>query len=175
MDKKRKQRSDEELVAISKDLLYEINMLLGSAHSLRVFCTSAEKNPISLTICNALIESFTVHARNLLNFLYSTNPQSDDVIAQDFFDDESIWVKQRPVKSQLLTTIHKRVAKEVAHLTYSRSDVTPQTKRWQYDNIANEIRAVLNGFIQLVPRRKLSNTFPTFIAQAVSANGRSSN
>jgi hypothetical protein len=111
------------------------------------------------TIRNALIESFTIHARILLDFLYSTNPQPDDVIAEDFFDDSSAWLKQRTQKTPLLTTIHKRVGKEIAHLTYARLDVTPEEKKWHFVDIANEIGTVLETFLKLLPASRVSGSF----------------
>lgn len=175
MAKKRKQRSDKELVAISEDLLYEINMLFGSTHCLRVFCASTERDPLRQTICNALVESCGIHARNLLDFLFSTSARQDDVISEDFFDDVIItWRKKRPAKSTLLSTIHKRVAKELAHLTYSRLEVTPTSKRWQFHILAIEIGVVLKTFLQLVPSSRVSNSFSTFIHNTVGADERNS-
>lgn len=121
---------------------------------------------------NALIECFAVHARVLLDFLYSPRHKPDDVIAEDFFDYGSTWLQQRPEKSQLLTTIHKRVGKEVAHLTYARLAVTPEEKHWQFIDIANEIGVVLQEFLRMVPKYRMSDPFHQFISQTVGAGGR---
>ena len=109
------------------------------------------------TIHNALLESFTVHARVLLHFLYGSKSQSDDVLAEDFFDTPSVWQQRRPGKSPLLDTVSKRVGKEVAHLTYKRLEVTPETKPWSYLGIVKEIGLVLMEFSKTVPVSRLKD------------------
>lgn len=145
----RKQRSKEELVESSGHLHYEYSMLIGLAN---VQSTGDFGEGI---INNALLESFTVHSRVLLHFLYSRNPREDDVIAEDFLDDEDKWLSIRPQKSGTLDAIHPRVGKEVAHLTYARQDVTPETKPWPFIEIANEINAIFTEYIKLVPPENL--------------------
>jgi hypothetical protein len=145
----RKQRSKEELVEASGHLHYEYSMLIGLAN---VQFTGAFGVGI---INNALLESFSVHSRILLHFLYSRKPREDDVIAEDFLDDEDIWLSNRPQKSETLEAIHRRVGKEVAHLTYARHDVTPETKPWPFIEIANEVNSIFTEFIKLVPPKNL--------------------
>jgi len=172
MAKKRKQRSDEELVAVSEHLLYEIQMLFGTAQALSTVGPSNGKDSRIWATRNALLESFTIHARILLYFLYSAKPRPSDVIAEDFFDNGSTWLQKRPAKSQLLTTIHSRVGKEVAHLTYVRLDVTSEDKQWEFVNIANEIGGVLEKFLRLVPDARVSDAFRRFISQTVGTEGK---
>ena len=106
-------------------------------------------------INNAFIESFTIHARGLLYFLYAGNPKSDDVIVDDFFPTSLKWKKARPGKTKILKKVHKRVAKEVAHLTYDRQDVTPEMKGWPFLQIAKDIKVALNEFLRIVPEELL--------------------
>jgi len=172
MAKRRMRRSDKELVDVSEHLLYEIQMLFGTAQAMGTLDLGNENDIRIWAIRNALVESFTVHARILLDFLYSSRPKPDDVITEDFFDNGSTWLQKRPAKSQLLTTIHKRVGKEVAHLTYARLAVTPEAKQWSFVNIANEIGAVLKKFLQLVPDSRVSDSSRKFISQTVGTEGR---
>jgi hypothetical protein len=132
MARGRVRRSDEELVAVSEHLLYEIQMLFGTARTMATSIIGDGKDFQTWSIRNAMVESFTVHTRILLDFLYPSKMGRDDVIADDFFDNPSTWVGQRPAESALLTEIHRRVGKEIAHLTYARLDVTPETKPWQF-------------------------------------------
>ena len=104
---------------------------------------------------NAVLESFTLHARALLDFLYADKPKVDDVIAEDYFDVPSDWLATRPNKTKLLGVIHKRVGKEVAHLTYARLDVTAQEKQWQFAQIADDMNAVFDTFLTNVAKEKL--------------------
>jgi len=119
-------RSEADLRRASDHLYYEIWMFNALANGLASGIVG--EGPLS----NAVLEAITVHTRILLDFLYAEKPQSDDVIAEDFFADPDIWANERPVKSELLAGVHRRVAKEVAHLTYARLDVTPDAKPWRF-------------------------------------------
>ena len=141
----RPDRSKVELIEASEHLFYEFSMFMGLA---RLQATGAFGESL---VNNALLESFTIHARVLLYFLYSENPRPDDVIAEDFLDDTDVWHSTRPNKSSKLNSVHQRVGKEVAHLTYARHDVTPETKKWYFIDIANEVEEIFKQFINLVP------------------------
>jgi len=142
----RPRRTDSELVRASGHLYYEIEMLFLSTVEL------ARNEPIRLTVGNALIESFTLHARALLDFLYeSESPKRDDMIASDFFDDPSQWFATRPPMTPLLDTVRKRVGKETAHLTYHRQQLSPEQKEWRFMAIAQDIKGVIEVFVSQVP------------------------
>ena len=137
-------------MAASDHLHYEIWMFQSLANGLAsgIFGQGV--------LANALLESFTVHARIMLDFLYPRKPQKDDVISDDFFyEDPSRWHEVRPPKSETLQRVHRRVAKEVAHLTYARQDVTPETKPWPFLEIANEVTQIFSEFVNLVPEHLL--------------------
>jgi len=103
-------------------------------------------------INNSLLESFTLHTRVLLDFLYVDDPRKeDDVIAIDFLEYPGEWKSIRPEKSETLASIHKRVGKEVAHLTYARHDVSPESKSWPFLEIAHEVEVIFSMFLELVP------------------------
>ena len=106
-------------------------------------------------IANALLESFVIHVRALMDFLYNDNPQPDDVIAEDYFSSADEWRKMRPELTELLKLSKRRAGKEVAHLTYARLEVTPETKPWPFVQIANEITSVINVFLKQVSKAKL--------------------
>ena len=126
-------------------MYYEIEMLTSTARGL-----AADISGTSV-ITNALIESCTIHARALLDFLYAEGPHKDDVIAEDFFEDPAPWYKARPPKSEKVQCVHGRVGKEIAHLTYTRQQVTPETKPWSLVDIAQEVMEVFAHFRRLVP------------------------
>ncbi len=108
-------------------------------------------------LTNALLESFVVHVRGVMDFLYNDNPQNDDVVAQDFFASPDAWASIRPELSELLRKAKKRVGKEIAHLTYARLEVTPDTKPWPFVSIANEVSSVMQVFLTNVPKEKLGS------------------
>jgi hypothetical protein len=148
---RRKQRTPDELRRISEDLHYEVQMLLGSAQGLDSE-TTAEG-----TLHNALVESFAIHLRNMLDFLWpdKLKRESDWVIAADFFPSPSDWEKLRPEISQQLLDSRVRAAKEIAHLTYTRPTVDPEQKDWDVRQIANEVTRVVEKFIRHVPMQFL--------------------
>ncbi len=144
----RRQRSADELRAASDHLHYEAMMFTTTASALA--SGAFAQSPVN----NALLESFTIHARVPLDFLFPSKPQADDVIAEDFVAPET-WQATRPLKSELIAGIHQEFGKEVAHLTYSRQLVTPETKQWPFIQIAAEVTSVLNLFLSLVPHHVL--------------------
>ena len=144
-------RTQAKLIDASDHLHYEISMFLALANGMA--SGVAGQGPLN----NALLESFTIHARILLDFLYAAKPQRDDVIAEDFFPEPSAWYDSRLKKSDLLASVHRRVAKEVAHLTYARQEVTPDTKPWAFVQIANEVNAAFGAFLSIVPINHLGD------------------
>ncbi len=145
----RKKRTPEVLRKASEHLHYEYRMLTEMARVM------ASGKTYERAIKNSFIESFTIHARVLLKFLYAGDPKPDDVIADDFFPTSLKWKKARPRKTEILEKVHKRVAKEVVHLTYDRQLVTPEMKGWPFLQIAKDIKVALNEFLRIVPEKKL--------------------
>jgi len=143
------QRTHETLQTASEHLSYELWMFNSLAQAMMsgVFGQSA--------LNNAILESFTFHARALLDFLYAENSRPDDLIAEHYFDTPADWLAIRRDKSELLKGVHKRVGKEVAHLTYARLGVTAEEKQWQFAQIFNEINGVFKIFLANVGKEKL--------------------
>ncbi len=142
----RKQRTPDELRKVSNHLHYEIWMFSMMAQSLALGIAGAS------AMNNALLESFTIHARALFLFFYAEGPREDDVIAEDFFPHPEDWPKIRPAESPELKIAHERVGKQVAHLTYARLDVTPEAKPWPFIKINNELAALVKQFRETVPK-----------------------
>lgn len=155
----RKRRSDEELRKISTHLIHELRMLQQTCELAQMEDDGIKKN--------AYLSSFAIHARNLLDFFYSptgpkTWPRPDDVIAEDFFDTVSDWRTGRPVKSNTLQEVSRRVGKEVAHLTYERLLTMSKGKPWANSTIANEMRATFLNFRDMVPSSRLGDAVSKF-------------
>jgi len=104
---------------------------------------------------NALLESFAVHLRSLMDFLWPEKPRDDDVIVEDFFLDPGVWRKVKPAISDELQVARVRVNKEVAHLTYARLRVSPEDKKWAFVSLANEVIGVMQLFRKKAPREVL--------------------
>ncbi len=145
----RKQRTPEVLRKASNHLHYEYRMFTSLARGMASGIAGEG------VINNALLEAFTIHARALLKFLYGQNPRADDVIADDFFPTSLEWKKVRPKMTKLLETVRTRVGKEVAHLTYARLDVNPETKPWRFLQILHDIDVSFKEFLRIVPMELL--------------------
>jgi hypothetical protein len=143
----------DRLKKASDHLHYEIWMLDGTAWEL----TKLGSNDGSVEH-NALIESFGIHARLLLDVFYApANKRSDDVCAEDFFDNQTDWKTKCPSKSALLEKVDKRVGKELAHLTYARLGISLEDKQWPFVKIANEIENMVKVFVENVPEDRLGD------------------
>ena len=113
---------------------------------------------------NALIESFVIHYRALFDFFY-IEPRSDDASAGHYFDSvedwaawaEHGWAGLRPPETELLQKSRKRAGKEIMHLTYTRLDVTPETKPWRFREITDDLNRVVQTFLDNVPRERLGD------------------
>jgi len=116
-------------------------MLVGAARLLMLGDAIPEE-----IIRNALLESFTLHARALVHFFFPSNPWGDDVLAADFFPSPDVWERIRGRMAPVLAKVSPRVGKEVAHLTYARLDVTPEAKRWPVADIATALAAIADTF-----------------------------
>jgi len=94
---------------------------------------------------NLLIESFAIHVRNLIEFLWPEGePNKDQVIAEDFLD------RPRQPRPQHLRKAYRRVSQEVTHLTYARSHVTREGKRWEVA-LGHEIERAFDEFVDAIP------------------------
>jgi hypothetical protein len=129
---------------ISEHISYEIEMFELSASRLG-------SGNLDQFQRNAFLETFILHARCLIDFLYlPNNTKSDDVVADHFFDNPENFHRSRPKLQSLIETqtLKPRAGKEIAHLTYKRLEVTPEMKIWQVSKIHKEINGVLATFFK---------------------------
>ena len=96
---------------------------------------------------NALLESFSVHSRNLIDFLWLDRPmKGTDAIARDWIED---W--QAPEMSERLANVKNRVGKEMVHLSYNRLDLPEDEKGWKVLGIGPEVLVAFGKFATDVP------------------------
>jgi len=95
---------------LAEHYVYEVNMLRATHWLLASAADQA--------LANALIESFCVHARTLLDF-FKSNPIGDDVVATHFVTAGHF---RATATSQLSADVRTRVNKQVVHLTASREN-----------------------------------------------------
>ena len=103
----------------------------------------------------ALLESFVVHLRNLLQFIYPRDPQSGEVILNDFFDDDLQWKRERVKETETLRSARTRAHKEVSHLTIYRLNDDDPAKPWEFLKLARLLKAVFRTFVDNASPAKL--------------------
>ncbi len=146
--------SETELLTYSRShLRYELWMFLRLGQYL--IETPDPGNEQERVIDNALVESFVIHLRNLISFLYSEKVESKDIIAADFFRDVNVWYQRRQTISQSLKKARERSHKEVVHLTTDRiAEKTPE-KEWPVSKLIGEIRRLMRLFADLASPERL--------------------
>lgn len=133
-------RTGEELKEASKHLYYELWMF----ESMETAITDCKpENPAQ---SYAFLESFLLHARNLMDFYYprksSRKDHDDDVIVTHYVDEKD-W----DVNKEFLSDMRIRINKMLAHLTYHRVKVSPDKKRWPIIEIKQMIESTTKKFI----------------------------
>lgn len=157
--------SDAYLVAYSAEhVAYEFDMFLwlaevcGSSSSTLGALSPADTTRLS----NVLIESFAVHLRNIIDFLYLDRPKPSDVVATDFFE-PGRWQGLRPAISGTLETARVRANKEIAHLTTDRITGNPPNKAWDFASLATEIKPLM----RLVTKNALATRLSSKVENAI--------
>lgn len=139
-------RAEEELEGISRDIAYEISMMLGALATFR-------GNAVSVHVLkNLAIEGFLLHLRNLRDLFYRSRLKSDDVRASDFFSDPGKWESIRPPLASVIKEKSGRLNRQLAHLSYSRLRLQ---KSWgNLDAMAAEMIKVADTFLQSLPQER---------------------
>jgi hypothetical protein len=156
--------TEEELRDYSADhLYYELFMLYETASRLRGD-PAVEGDWV---VMNALIESFTIHARALMCFLYpgeKTRPYPTDVTAECYVSDVTGWRRVRGTLPSMLETVKTRTSKETAHLTTGRHPAGSPLKGWSPELILRAFFEPLRAFAEHVPAGRLDVSVTAFIA-----------
>lgn len=146
---KTKDLNEEQLYEyFAEHFRYEVVMLLHATRGIR------QKLSIAKGFEYMPVESFAIHLRNLINFLYPYAPHDDDVCAKDFFIREENWEEIRPVLSEVLKIAKKRADKEVGHLTTLRQAGTPESKVWDVDGLTAELMPLIDFFCKSADKVK---------------------
>jgi hypothetical protein len=163
----RPKRTDKKLAAASEHLRYEIDMLYGSLGELETLERARVNDEApSLSLKNALIESWTIHLRNLHEFFFRDRSDDSDMLAIDYFHDLD-WFSVRKGHGLNLST--HRIPKEIVHLTWSRTKVTPDKKQWDLGPITDRItREAVRPFVENVPKSRVHPDFKTACTLAMS-------
>jgi hypothetical protein len=146
--------TDDELSAYSAEhLMHELSMLWELAEILPSRKAGTETS--------ALLESFAVHLRNLIEF-FCYPRKGGYVRAGHFFDDPGKWPRTlTPELKKLL----KRANTEVSHLTEHRVDGNPPQKEWDVGGMVTVIEKIAKTFAQTASPKKLAPAVREFLNQ----------
>jgi hypothetical protein len=140
----RKNLTEAELLQFSDEhLFHELNMTFQTAAAL----TDSKPCPVT----SALIESFAIHARNLIEFL-CIRPKDGYVAAEHFFENPGDWNAKMP---PALAKIYGRASAEVSHLTTDRQSGIPPEKEWNPDSVIKEIEPIARDFATRASLKRL--------------------
>ena len=139
-------RSPIDLKRFAEHVVYEIEMLLATdvllLHSEFGRRLSGRFHP---TLHNALLQSHTIHVRNLYAFFYEKRRWREDAIAADYVSD---WHALRPSPSDELTRSPDRVDIEIVHLSYGR--LRGKTS-WTFWKLTDELLEVVKTWRDQAP------------------------
>ena len=119
----------------SKPVEYEIRMLGRTRNMLR-----QGEVPVAGELHDAVLESFAVHTRNLIEFFFGTpKDRKDDVRAEHFFGDPTRWREIAGDKPPDFAEAQKRANKQISHLTYARVGLTQEEKGWLIADLGRKL------------------------------------
>ena len=154
--------NERKLREYSKEhVFYELSMLLNAAILLESESIS-DSYALVRALRNATVESFALHARNIIDFFYPTKIWEGDVLADDYFPGGA-RPKRFPALSNTLKRARIRAHKEVSHLTTGRHCADSPRKAWHYDRILCEVFRVVAYFAKTADSKKLHKSVKAFI------------
>lgn len=143
-------RSDRRLARFSREHLgYELWMLGSTGRALQD--GEGRDNRI---VANMLVESFGMHARNIIEFLYGANRRCDDVGAEEYVTNVNAWIRARGGQPRRLQAATRRAGKQLHHLTLKRYRSGPR-KGWPVVRILMDLERPLKAFLEHAARPRL--------------------
>src|SRR5690606_16936880 len=130
----RPRKSSDDLKIIAENQLKYVIWMLNETATLSAKPNSPENN--------AYIESFVIHARMLIEFLYGESNRNDDIRAADYVDGwwDNYISKNKPLeKSEFIKNIKKKANLMAAHLTKAGSMYSDKDKEWDRIRIRDDI------------------------------------
>lgn len=122
----------------SEHIYYEVLMFF---QTLEILMNTRDQMTINISL-----DAFSIHCRNIFDFLYpKNNYKPDDILVTDYIIDRKGYNKNK-VKKMDLKFIVKKADKQVAHLTYSRNKFGIKRKPWYFVEIGRKIHKSLVSF-----------------------------
>jgi hypothetical protein len=138
----------DELIQSLSDYRYDRGMFRAMLVRLDGFQHSAEQY--------AYIESFLIHTRNLIAFLFDDPPASpkamsaNDAFAVEYFAVPAEWMRERGDYSDFLKAQRKRIHQRLAHITKARHRRAPFEVQWNVRSIDHALSPAIDSFDRLV-------------------------
>ena len=156
--------SDQELGEYADEhLAYELDMLRWSGSILHAYNVAELRgrplnSALSQPMANALLESFAIHTRNLIDFLYLRNhygrDRQSDIVIEDYLDGPALASALPPI-TELLENAKKKADKQVAHLASERLRYGVMDKSWFYTEIFRDIYSAFRSVVPHVEKSKI--------------------
>ena len=157
---KTKDLTDQELkLYFNEHIRYEMQQLINATDAI------IRQLPIQNGLQYMIVESFAIHLRNLITFLYPYSKRENDVCAEDFFIDVNTWHNLRPAIDKTLDHAKNRADKEVGHLTTLRQFGVPESKKWDVSLLTDEVMPILKLFCESADKSDLSKDFESVWSQ----------
>jgi hypothetical protein len=157
----RKPISPEKLKNVAKKNLWYVICMLNKTATLTAEPNSPENN--------AYIESFVIHARILIEFLYGRPIKKDTIYAADYVDHwwDNYIGKGKPLeKTDLLRDVEINANKLAAHLTLVGSE--NEVYKWNRVKIRDEINKEISEFLKKVPETTISKDIKEKIVKVMT-------
>ncbi len=120
---------DPQLRKASEHVAYELRMLTVTYRAWTV--ASQSEFPVWFRI--VLVESFLIHARNLIEFFNCKTSKRGNIKAVAFLPDDRDWQGLQGSNPLLVRREFQKINEFLAHLTWSR--VETEAPRWNLDSI----------------------------------------
>jgi hypothetical protein len=138
------QMTPEELTTYSGEHLFHEFKMFWWTTSLLIYMDDCYMH-------DALLESYLVHLRNLINFLCRERKR-EDVIAVDFIDEAACWY---PTESPSLANARDRADTHLSHISGKRKYVGAKDREWDIVALFNEIKQLADRFVDWASPEKL--------------------
>lgn len=157
---------------LKEHFVYEVDMLMFSFSRLAELLKTRNEGE-DLGSKNMMLEDFILHARNLRNFFYGPE-KKEDAFAKHFVKDIIRWSRARRKERERpgIIEIRDRASKELAHLTYKRKCEVSEKKNWPCSTILREILEVVDGFIDCVRKKYMSDELWSLKKRCLSVLGK---
>lgn len=158
-----------------KHLSREVEMLRWTGSYLAGFSKASLSSlnvsgEIADTFKQSSLESFGLHSRNLIDFLYLRNHyghyRKNDIVVEDYVGDEIVASKLIPI-TEMLKDAKIKANKLIAHLSMERETFDYYEKAWMYSQIAVDLLEGLRSVVYEIPKHLRSARFQASISKSL--------